>query len=197
MPFKVRFLRSPKRTTNTIGTSKNILTGILLCCVLIDPVIATFTYLYYQKTAVKKEVVAQILAGIDKDELVLLRFSKKDAAEKLRWEDSKEFEYKGQMYDVVETMTAADTVYYWCWLDHKETKLNRQLDDLTAKVLGHTHKIRIENKRLPSFLKSLYFANSFIWNGSESGSFCMFCGISLNLYSSVTIQPPSPPPQLG
>jgi hypothetical protein len=185
------------KKTNTEGTFKNILTGLLLCCLLVDPLVAAFTWLYYQKSIVKREVGRQIISGMDKDELILLRFTKEEAKAKLHWENSKEFEYKRQMYDVVETMTSDDAVYYWCWLDHEETKLNRQLEDLTSLALGKDQKIKEQNERLTSFVKSLYFAISFNWHGSASGSFYKHYGLLLNLYSSVTIQPPTPPPQLG
>ncbi len=186
-----------RRTTKTFSTFKSIITGLLLCCALVDPVVATFTWLHYQKTIVKKEVKRQIIAGIDKDDLVLLKFSKKEAQIKLRWEHSKEFEYNQQMYDVVETGTLGDTVYYWCWLDQKETKLNRQLEELSAQALGKDNKIREKNERLISFFNSLYFAASFNWNGSTPELFYrQFCLFS-DLYSSITIPPPAPPPQLS
>lgn len=136
-----------RRKTSSVGTFKSITAGLLLCCVFVDPVIASFTWLYYQKAIIKREVKRQIIAGIDEDDLVLLKFSKEEAKTKLRWEHSKEFEYNRQMYDVVKTMTLGGMVYYWCWLDHEETKLNRR--------------------------------------------FCLFP----NLYASITIPPPTPPPQ--
>jgi hypothetical protein len=52
---------------NTVGASKSIITGLILCCIFVDPVVATFTWLYCQKTIVKKEVNRQIIGGLDKD----------------------------------------------------------------------------------------------------------------------------------
>ncbi len=180
-----------------MDTFKSIITGLLLSCVLVDPVVATFTWLHYQKTIVKKEVNRQIIAGIDKDDLVLLKFSKEDAQTKLRWEHSKEFEYNHQMYDVVETMTLGDTIYYWCWWDREESKLNRQLEELAAQALVKDSKIREKLERLISCFKSLYCTFSFNWNVSVPEllykQFCLFS----YLYSSIIIQPPTPPPQLS
>lgn len=186
-----------RRTTDTVGTFKSILTSSLLCCILVDPVIVTFTCLYYQKIIVKKKVDKQIIAGIGREDLVLLKFSKEDLTAKLHWENSKEFEYNRQMYDVIETITLDDAVYYWCWRDHKETKLNRRLEELTAQALGRDRKIKGNNERLISFFKSLYFTISYIWNGSASESSDKQCCLFLNLYSSIIMQPPTPPPQSG
>jgi hypothetical protein len=182
---------------NTAGTFKKTITSLVLCCVLVDPVVATLTWLYYQKTIVKKEVNRQILAGIDEEDLVLLKFSKSEVRTKLRWEHPKEFEYNRRMYDVVETMTLGDTVYYWCWFDHKETELNRRLEELAAQAMGKKNKIRKKAERFFSFFKSLYCNISFSWNGAIpellSRQFCLFS----EFYASVAIQPPTPPPQLS
>lgn len=43
---------------------------------LIAPVVVTYSWLQQRKRAVKKEVKWKMIAGIDKSELVLLKFSK-------------------------------------------------------------------------------------------------------------------------
>lgn len=157
---------------------------------------STFGWLHLQKTVVKKEVKKQISAGIDKNDLLLLTFSKREARTRLRWEHSSEFEYKDQMYDVVETWTLGDTVYYWCWLDHKETKLNKQLKELADRASGKSKKIREKNERFIPFVKSLYFAGFFRWNGSAPECLREQVSYFSDSYSSITIRPPTPPPQL-
>jgi hypothetical protein len=180
-----------------VDAFKNIVTGLLLCCVLIDPVVATFTWLHCQKTIVKKEINRQIIAGIERDNLVLLQFSKEESQTKLRWEHPEEFEYNRQMYDVVKVMNLGETVYYWCLLDHKETKLNRQLEKLTAQTFRNDPKIKGKNGLLISFFKSLYSPVFKDWNGLMSLSLGMPFRSFLYSYASITIQPPTPPPQLG
>jgi hypothetical protein len=186
-----------RRAINTVVTSKSIITGLIFCCILVDPVVATFTWLYCQKTIVKREVNRQIIGGLDKDDLILLKFSKEESQTKLRWEHSREFEYNRQMYDVVKTMTLGDTVYYWCWLDHKETNLNRRLDELTAQTLGIGHKFREKQELFVSFFKSLYCPVSINWNLSIPESLYNQISLFLDVYTSITIQPLTPPPQSG
>lgn len=186
-----------RRTTDTVDTFKTIITGLLLCCVLVDPVVVTFTCLDFQKTIAKREVNKRIIEGIDKDELVLLKFSKEETQTKLRWEHSREFEYKNKMYDIVEAKTVGDTVYYWCLLDCKETTLNRRLEELTAQELRKGHKIREKYEPFISFFKSLFCTVSFNWNGSKTESLYKQLCLFLDLYSSITIQPPTPPPQIN
>ena len=59
--------------------------------------------------------------GISENELVKLTFSKKEIPTLLKWENDKEFEYNGQMYDVVEVADIGDSLQYTCWWDKAET----------------------------------------------------------------------------
>lgn len=186
-----------RSTTNTAGTFKSILTGLLLCCVLVDPVIVTFTWLHCQKTVIKKEVERQIIAGMDKDELVLLIFSKEEAQTRLRWEHSREFEYNDKMYDIVKTKTVGETVYYWCWYDHKETMLNRQLEKLSDRTLRKNPKIRSEIGLLASYLRTLYCIFSFNGDLTTPEFSNKHVILFYRLCSQFLIQPPTPPPQLS
>jgi len=182
-------------TTDTVDTHKNIIMGLLVFCLLVDPVVATFTWLHCQKTAVKREVKRQMIAGFDKDELVIFQFTKEEVRTELRWEHPQEFEYEQQMYDVVIRMTVGNTVYFWCWLDHEETKLNRRMEKLTAQTFRTDHDSRDKHERMISFFKSLYCPVYSDWYGPTPSSLAkQFCPF-LDLYASITIQPPTPPPQ--
>lgn len=92
----------------------------------ITPVILGFFLLHQQKREVRREVKRAILRGMDESELTQLSFSKRDSTS-LKWEHETEFEYRGTMYDVVRTHETRDSIFYTCWLDHAETKINRQL----------------------------------------------------------------------
>jgi hypothetical protein len=170
--------------------------GISLFFCLVAPLVATFTCLHYQKSLVRKEVKHQMIAGMDKDELVLLKFTKEESQTKLRWEHSKEFEYNSQMYDIAEKEIKGDTIYYWCWWDHEETRLNRQLDDLVANVLGNNPQKRERQEKLVEFYKKLY------WK-SYSDSLALTEQISINYpiykenYSSIYHTIPDPPPRFS
>lgn len=127
---------------------------LLLC--LAAPVLLSYGWLQHQRAVVRKEQKRQIAAGLDEDTLVLLKFSEKDSRTLLRWEHSMEFEYQNQMYDVVETELRGDTVYYRCWLDQKESVLNRQIQDLVAKALEKSPENQQNQQYLAHFFKSLF-----------------------------------------
>lgn len=137
--------------------------SLFLLFLLIAPAAVTYTWLQKRKQAVKKEVKWKMISGIDKNELVFLKFSKKEITSKLRWVHSKEFEYNHQMYDVVEKKTIKDSVYLRCWWDHKETKLNKQLDSLLVNVFQNDSKTKEKQEKVFSFYKLLYYQPVFSW----------------------------------
>lgn len=175
---------------------KRGITGILLLFCLATPIVITFTFLHYHKKQVRKEVKHRIIAGIDKVELVLLKFTEAKTKSELRWEHSKEFEYKGEMYDVVERKIEGDTIYYWCWRDHEETKLNKQLDGLLAKVLGNNPQREEKKSQLADFFKKLFHENPA--NQLEvSPKYKIKRFYYSEDFASIYHAPPVPPPRLS
>ncbi len=169
--------------------------GILLIFCFVAPVTTTYIILKYQKKQVKREIKWKLISGIDKEELVLLKFTEEEKQTQLNWKHSKEFEYKGEMYDIVETKIVGDTTYYWLWWDHEETKLNKQLNQLVSFALGHNPKNQENQKRLEKFFKSLYFSEN------ENKELLTFFEVNSkfyfrqNFYPSVFLIPPVPPPE--
>jgi hypothetical protein len=122
------------------------------------PPAATYSWLRIEKHRVRKMVKRQMIAGLPEEELVLLAFTAHDAAAHLRWEHSREFEYQGQMYDVMHTVRKGDTIYYRCWPDHAETSLNRRLALLVEQALHHHPQNHDARAKYVQFFKSLFYA---------------------------------------
>lgn len=133
---------------------KIFILSLLLC--LFAPAALTSLYFKVYKKQVKREVKRKIIAGINKEELVRLKFSEVEKQTKLRWEHSREFEYGGEMYDIVLSEVKGDTTYYWCWRDDEETKLNEQLSELLAVAMNNEPQSRESHDRLFKFWESLY-----------------------------------------
>ena len=169
--------------------------SILLILFTLAPFWLFFSLLQYEKYVVKEEIKKAIVAGIDKSELELLRFSKEETT-KLEWEDSKEFEYMGEMYDVVETEIKGDSIYYLCWWDYEETKLNKQLDLLVKQATSSNHRNRERTERLQNLLSSFYINSDFNlkdFNNNESKN--IYSRYQIN-YSTRNISPDTPPPRI-
>lgn len=97
-----------------------------------------------------------MMHSLPREELVLLAFTETDSKRCLRWEHSREFEYNGQMYDVAESWKEGDTLFYRCWWDHAETKLNRGLADILGRLLRSDPARQERQQKLDNFSKSLF-----------------------------------------
>ena len=159
------------------------------------PVATISVILKIQKKQVKREVKWKIIAGIDREELVLLKFTQKEKQTQLNWKHSKEFEHKGEMYDVVETETIGDTTYYWLWWDYEETKLSRQLSELISVALANNPKNQENQKRLHNFFKSLYFSEDIKKETLVFLDESKKCPFLDKFYRLVSPSPPEPPPK--
>jgi len=175
---------------------KKKIIGILLLLILIAPVFLTYNWLQYQKSVVRKDIKKRIIEGLDKDELVLLKFSTASVQSELNWKHSKEFEYKQQMYDVVEKQIEGDSIFYWCWWDHEETKLEKQLKKLVADALGLDQQNRLKQKQLSNYFKLLFCPSGFEQQESTPQIAKNYYGGQSVIYSSPLWPPPTPPPVL-
>lgn len=151
-----------------------------------------------QQKQVKREVKWKMIEGVDRSELVLFKFTEEDKKLQLNWKHSKEFEYKGEMYDIAESEFHGDTTYYWCWWDYEETALNKQLDQLFSFALGNSPTHKQNQEKIIQIFKSLYFIeeDSVISVCCLESSNSLFDAYRLN-YSSHFISPNSPPPKLS
>ena len=135
--------------------AKRSVSAWVLVVLLLAPLPLMVGYLHLQQRAVKKAVKRTLMAGVPDDELVLLRFSHTEAETQLRWEHSREFEFDGDMYDIVRKEETADSVSYWCWNDHEETVLNRRVQRLAAVAWGSHPERRQHEDRLIQLLRQL------------------------------------------
>ena len=175
---------------------KSRLTSIFLLISLTVPVVATFSYLHFQKKQIKRAIKHRIIDGLSEEKLVHLSFTKEEASKKLKWEHSKEFEYNGEMYDVVKKRQIGNKIHYWCWWDNEETILNKQLHNVLAFVMGDNPQKRDKQSHLLTFFKSLYCQDISNWTCLNEQSDILHYPY-LNKKFSLFFTPPTPPPELG
>jgi hypothetical protein len=171
--------------------------GILLLSVLISPVLITYYWLEYKKSLVKHEIQCRMMQGVHNDELILLKFTREESETKLRWEHPGEFEYNRQMYDVAKTRVRGDTLYFWCFWDHGETRLNREIAELVTKAFKNDPQQREKHQRLQSFFKSLYCSDLLNWRPIAPSPGLKGPCIGTIFLPSLSFPPPKPPPRLS
>ncbi len=158
------------------------------------------TYIWFQgRIKVAGQVASlRIKKAIPIEDQLLWKFSTNDSKTKLRWEHSREFEYMGEMYDIIRWEKRGDTLWYWCYWDREETKLKKRLNFLMVKMMGPAPQSRNEGRQLTEFFRSLYFpfekvTTDVVVFSKEKKE------LSPYLFSMVKYEiiPPSPPPEFS
>lgn len=177
-----------------ISGLRKILAILLLAC-LVLPVCGLFLWMKIEKHSIRKEVKESIIAGMSKTDLVALEFNIEETTKLLKWKHSREFEYEGQMYDVVEYEITGNYITYWCWKDDKESEINKKLDNLVTDAIGQNPQARKNQLRFLNFLTSLYPQSLFAWKPLSSGFELDLTSICFMNYISLAVSPLSPPPK--
>lgn len=171
------------------------LPGILLLLCLAAPLIGTYAGLRFEKYRVRKELKIRMLAGLPDSVLVFFQFSKNACNTLLRWEHAREFEYRGEMFDVVKQSVRNDSLLLWCWRDHAETKLNSQLRRLIAEYQNNDPCRHEKEHRLALFFLTLFHEDAPDWRvyGPQSDNPQLLTA-TYALLSANEVAPPFPPP---
>ncbi len=169
--------------------------SIALIFSILAPFWISFSLIQYEKFLVKKEIKELIISGLPLEKLTLLKFTKAEIEEELEWEDSKEFEYDGTMYDIVECDIKKDSVFYWCWKDDDETDLNCTLNKLVGNEIEGSDKTEANLKIISNFFANLYFSQNSLINFPFNKEKRFYSNFLLN-YLSFKTRPSIPPPKI-
>lgn len=144
----------------------------------------------------RKEAREMILPGLPRERLLLLKFTVEESVTLLDWEHPGEFEYLGQMYDIVESEIYNDTIYYWCFADHRETRVNKAIEQAIAKAAGQDPARKNQAEQLTDFFKTFFFQDVDNWKTAGFNFVNLQYSASNLPYSSPVFTPPSPPPKV-
>jgi len=184
----------PETKLSTV-TKNLIALGLLLA--LLTPPLLVGGWFQLERNELRREVRQRLLDEVEPGELVLLTFSKEEARQALRWERPDEFEYQGHMYDVVRVREEAGRVHFWCWPDEPETRLNQELEALTAQLFHDAPEPGKQTGRLLYFFKSLYFSDGKPWQALYTNTPELFQPYREEGYSPPVLAISPSPPRLG
>ncbi|MDP5047353.1 MAG: hypothetical protein NWQ39_03025 [Saprospiraceae bacterium] len=162
----------------------------------IAPFYGTYLYLSLQQKTIQEAVQLKLEEGIPSNELVKLTFFKKEIPKLLKWEHDKEFEFKGQMYDVVEVTDVGDSLQYLCWWDKAETATKKNKQKLLHARIDTSNSEKHISFTFSDYYKSIYFIfNPF--NGGETPENGHNKPITSSTFTDILlVQSLSPPPRL-
>ena len=93
---------------------------------------------------------------IPREDLVYFCFSRKESDKILRWKHDREFQYLGDMYDIVYKETSNDSIAYWCWLDAEETALYKKMKNIVLHSPDHLPGKKQSERKWQEFQKNLF-----------------------------------------
>jgi hypothetical protein len=162
---------------------------------LLAPFAGSYLFLHIQKNKIRKEVTALINSGIKEKDFIVLKFTKEESETKLHWKHSREFEYNGRMYDIVDQSHKGDSLFYTCYEDHKESRLNAEKEKIIAKALGQDPFRKKQADHIKGFFKTVFSQDAFAWKPTPAlPSIFQFSFFNFQ-FSIFYPSPPSPPPK--
>lgn len=132
------------------------LIATILLALLTLPFGSTYLFLEYEKSKAKAQAKIILATDSDTTQMLWLKFTKNQLENELRWEHSKEFEYKGQMYDVAQKKQKGDTTYLYVYWDKMETLVNQKLKKLIALGMGGEADSQDDAQLIVSLFKAVY-----------------------------------------
>lgn len=172
--------------------------SIFFIIIIIFQSVGVISLLKIQQTYIKNTVKSRIKSGIPAAEHLLFTFHKNDIADNsddLQFIHSKEFRYKGEMYDVLNKVEKADSVVYTVIHDPKETGLFAKLD----KYVNDDLENNPFQKQLTRNIKNLLFAVYLLVSYEElQTTYNLFSVYNYYNNHEITryLRPNSPPPEL-
>ncbi len=184
-------MNEPKHT-RTLPWLRGAFVALLLGCVGVCTV-GEYVVVKAVQWDVRRDVKRRIKAGIPKEELVMLQFSKRQPPSNIVWMHAREFRYEGNMYDVVNQEDIGDSIRYYCILDERDTWLYANIEQqIRQELTGNPQRQRQQTELLQQIPK-------FFWlpaNPIEYGFKCFTPKPMHTAYAIIAYAPsvPSPPP---
>lgn len=112
-----------------------------------------------QQSQVRREIKQQIKAGVAEKDLVLLKIPKafeENSNSVFQRIHSKEFRYKGNMYDIIRQRDHGDTTWYYCIADVKESGLFASLESRIRFEMTHNAERKEQSEQVLRLLTGFY-----------------------------------------
>lgn len=148
------------------------------------------------KSNIRNSVLQAIQSGVAPEALIVFIFTEEES-QNLNWKKSHEFEFEGEMYDIVETKIEEGAYHYTCFHDTKETKFKRRTFKLLGSLLLPENDSQSDQNTNLKLVKTQFFQTLKtvlllpVLGDCKQIDFCF-----QNSYRSLMVGPNSPPPQL-
>lgn len=170
------------------------LVSILLLFILTINIVGFIFIFEIQRFTIKKEVAKTLYKYIPASQVTVITVSSL-TKNNIVWKDKQEFKYNGLMYDVInkEVLDNGD-IKYFCLLDKKENKLNKQISNYVNNNLDNHSKTSDISKILIKLFAVNYIPAKkieFVICNNVQNIKCF----TTKLYYSIKLDLQSPPPK--
>lgn len=176
---------------------KRALTILLLITFVYNFLGAGFVYNVWLYT-VKENVKERIKLSVE-EERTLIKVPKswsKNPPESFKWHEENEFEYRGQMYDIIDKETRGNEIWYYCYWDKAETKLLNNLSKYVSSYLQQHPQESQKTSFLSSYLDKVFISTHFTGLLAPSPKENSFAKQGPS-YFSIILDVDAPPPQMA
>jgi hypothetical protein len=111
--------------------------------------------LKFQKRLIRNSVKELIYNGLSNSELSRIVVTTSDSAN-LLWHHHDEFEFQGNMYDLVSKESFNDSIVYLCFLDEKESEVNVYIDQQAKSIWSHSPFANDFETKLVDFIQKVF-----------------------------------------
>lgn len=171
--------------------------AIVFIFVLLTPVISVYLLMHTERFQIQAEVSKKIIPEISTKEITVLQFSIEEHSTLLDWKKPHEFEYAGEMYDVVKKIQSKDSVTYLCYHDKKETRLNKQFAQLLNTTFGNDLQKKKDQKVVSNFFQLVYLSPAPVRFPKHLDQIQSLL-LKVPLFADRFLKkPPTPPPQFA
>ena len=177
-----------------IASVKRLL-SIILLIVLAYNLCGVFVVFKYHNYVIRKEMKMKIKAGVPEEELAIILVNAENEYE-LHWKHSREFKYRGVMYDVVRKERKNDnSITYYCVTDTQETQLFEDLNNIVFKESNAKHNNKNNVKRIVDLFSSILVTEKSEFNLLSKHKILEFENVN-SFYISPNLEGLYAPPQV-
>lgn len=160
--------------------------SIILFSVFLLNLFAFTLWFQTSRYLIRREMVQKIKDHPDPSEVNILLVTSENMG-RLKWtNDKKEFEYKGEMYDVIKITSTGDKIKIYC--------LNDALEEHLLSIYKAHHQSRKKKDKIINGTNNKYYPVVFGSLDSLTGFLFVFSEVNIKVNSNIPL-PDFPPPK--
>jgi hypothetical protein len=111
--------------------------------------------LKFQKRLIRNSVKELVYSGLSNSQLSRIVVNTSDS-DYLLWHHHDEFEFHGNMYDLISIESSKDSIVYLCFLDEKESAINIYIDQQAKSIWSHSPFANDFETKLVDFIQKVF-----------------------------------------